>query len=251
MAVIEKHYSDTTELNTIIQENLPEWLHAEWDDPILIMSHPYMIYRLKNNDETEYMDLGVLSEATTSGYSSMFAFAIHSDKNEVDLSKGFSNSNSSTTQEGISKNSSGIVRIIIKDKTFAISLLSMEYEVRVGVIIAFVGNVSDGNFYLLYSSTAVSTSGVDETARFDGTRIWSMPATNIIVKPIYNTYGNLMVLMPCCDYAHGNTIPISGVYIPIIREPNAPNVLYDGSKKYYKVTAYRSALESFPFYVEE
>lgn len=251
MAVIEKHYSDTTELNTIIQENLPEWLHAEGDESVLIANHPYRIYRLKNNDETEYMDLGVLSEATTSSYSSMFAFAIHSDKNEVELSKGFTKNDSTTPQEGISKNSSGIVRIIIKDKMFAISLLSTEYEVRVGVIISFVGSVSDGNFYLLYSSTAASTSGADETIRHDGTRIWGMSATNIIVKPIYNTYGNQTVLIPCCDYAHGNTVPIQSVYMPIIREPNAPNVLYDGSKKYYKVTAYRSSSESFPFYVEE
>lgn len=251
MAVIEKSYSNTTELNTIIQENLPEWLHAEGDESVLIATHPYRIYRLKNNDETEYMDLGVLSETTTSGYSSMFAFAIHSDKNGVELSKGFTKNDSTTTQESIGKNASGIVRIIIKDKTFAISLLSTEYEVRVGVIISFVGSVSDGNFYLLYSSTAGSVSGATEIDRCDGTRIWGMSATNIIVKPIYDTYGNQTVLIPCCDYAHSNTVPISNVYMPIIRESNAPNVLYDSSKKYYKVTAYRLAIDSFPFYVEE
>lgn len=234
MAVIEKSYGSLSILGNIVYENLPDWLTAKSSTTRGVP------YRLAANS-AEYMDLYLRTSTTTSR---LFSCYIKSAKNGVDAYNELGGSVG--TSDASNANDNGVVRIIKKDKTFAITILSPTYEVRTGVIIAFTGDISDGNFYIIYSPgshTGTSASGIYS-------KICTMRNTCYDVNLQYGDFTEETVLIPCCDYMHGYIEPISDVFMPIVREQTAPNVLYNGQKKYYKITPNDGDL-TIPFYMEE
>lgn len=233
MAVIELSYNGTDDLNSIIQENLPDWLTA--GDPT---NSGYIPYRLVASDN-EYMEILV---AFTGVANTVFRFNIKSGKNGVDTQY----TPNEYGNDALGSNRSGVVRIIKNDKTFALTLLSSAYTVRTGAVIAFTGDISDGDFYSIYSPG--THSGTNTSNIYS--KIYTMQNTGANIRPPYVEFATETILMPCCDYMHGNVDPISGVFMPIVGESAAPNVLYNGKKKYYKITPNDGNL-TIPFYMEE
>ena len=238
MAVIEKMYASIDVLHTIVQENLPDWITVQ---PQKTNTHEYIPYRLAASDE-EYMELYLFKAASTTYSKSklLFKFCVHSVKNGVDAV----NYVDVTGNDDADNNKTGIVRIIKKDKLFAVTTLTTDYAVRTGAAIAFTGNISEGNFYAFHSTYYSTTSASNDSV------IYNMYNACTSLRCPYTGFGTETVLMPCCDYARGNFEPISDVFMPIITESSRPDILYSGKKKYYKISpGYNTA--SFPFYVEE